>query len=45
MTIVLMTAVALLLVFFVVVMFLKVKNNLSWPSALREAFEYLWSIF
>jgi hypothetical protein len=44
-TIILITAGGLLIVFFIVVMFLKVKNNLSWASAFREAFEYLWSIF
>jgi len=43
--IVLMTAGGLLLVFFVVVIFLKVKNDLSWVSAFREAFEYIWNIF
>lgn len=45
MTIVLMTAGAILLVFFMVVMFLKFKNNLSWSSAFKEAFEYMWNIF
>lgn len=45
MSIVLITAAGLMLVFLIVVMFLKVKYNLSWAAVLREALEYLWSIF
>jgi len=45
MTIGLITVTGLLLVFFVVVIFLKTKNNLAWASAVREALDYLCFIF
>lgn len=45
MNIVLIIAAGLLFAFVIVVIFLKIKNDLSWASAFREAFEYLCFIF